>query len=96
MRTIDQNDLAELAAVAFEGDSTDDIPEKIWCDAYQDVVFVRATWSGGLTAKRTGHLEDLRDLVAASYRVQAVAVAYWADMAWDEVDELAIDLQKVV
>ena len=95
MLTIERNDLAELAAVAFHGDGVDDIPEKIWCDAYENVVFVRATWASGLTARRTDHLELLRDLVADTYRVEASAVAYWHDMTWEQIDALAAVLQLV-
>jgi hypothetical protein len=95
MIEIDRQDLAELAAVAFKGDDHDDIPEKLWCDQYGDTVFVRATWESGLTRIRTGHLEYLRDLVAETYKVDAVAVAYWRDMPWDAIDAQAYALQAV-
>jgi hypothetical protein len=95
MIEIDRQDLAEMAAVAFRGDDRDDIPEKLWVDQYGETVFVRAAWSSGITARRTTHLEELRDLVAAAYRVEAVAVAYWQDLEWDEIDAHAHALQGV-
>jgi hypothetical protein len=95
MIDIDRQDLAEMAAVAFRGDDHADIPEKLWCDQYGGTVFVRAAWANGITAQRAGHLEDLRDLVAHAYQVEAVAVAYWLDMPWDEIDAHAKALQAV-
>lgn len=95
MIEIDRQDLAELAAVAFQGDDKADIPEKIWLDQFGGTVFVRATWENGLTSRRTGHLEYLRDLVAQTYQVDAVAVAYWNDMAWPDIDLIAAALQHV-
>ena len=92
---IDRKELAEMAAVAFQGDDVSDVPEKIWCDTYGGVVFVRASWGDGINAHRTNCLEDLRDLVAAAYKVEAVAVAYWRDMEWSEIDAMARDLQGV-
>jgi hypothetical protein len=95
MIDIDRQDLAEMAAVAFRGDDYQDIPEKLWADQYGGTIFVRAAWANGLTARRTGHLEDLRDLVAETYRVPAVAVAYWNDLEWSEIDAHAHALQGV-
>ena len=92
---IDRQELAEMAAVAFQGDDIDDVPDKIWCDIYEGTVFVRASWGNGITAHRTSCLEDLRDLVAAAYRTEAVAVAYWRDMDWETIDGLAGRLQEV-
>lgn len=95
MPEIDRERLAEMAAVAFHGQDVDDIPEKIWCDSYQGVVFLRATWGSGLTIRRVDMLEDLQQLVAAGYRCQVVAVAYLRDMDWMEIDGLAGALQAV-
>jgi hypothetical protein len=92
---IDRKELAEMAAVAFQGDDVADVPEKLWCDKYAGVIFVRASWGDGITAHRTSCLEDLRDLVAAAYRAEAVAVAYWRDMEWETIDGLASRLQEV-
>jgi len=92
---IDRKELAEMAAIAFQGDGLSDVPEKIWCDEYGGTLFVRASWADGITAHRTNCLEDLRDLVAAAYRVEAVAVAYWRDMDWTEIDDMARVLQGV-
>jgi len=95
MNDIDRQQLAEMAAVAFRGDDRDDIPEKIWTNFALDTVFVRATWNDGITARRAGQLEDLADLVHASYRVPTVAVAYGRDMTWERIDALARALTTV-
>jgi hypothetical protein len=92
---IDRETLAKLAAVAFHGDELADIPEKIWVDCYEGVAFVRASWATGLTAHRTNCLEELRDMVALAYQVDAVAVAYWRDLPWDQINQMAQELQGV-
>lgn len=95
MNDIDRQQLAEMAAVAFKGDSREDIPEKIWTTWALDTLFVRATWADGITARRAGQLEDLAVLIHQAYRVPVVAVAYSRDMDWDAVDALAHALLAV-
>ena len=92
---IDKTELAEMAAVAFRVTAKADIPEKIWIDGYQGTAFLRATWSDGITAKRIDQLQELQRLVAAAYLIEVVAVAYWVDMPWSEVDARAAALQAV-
>lgn len=94
-RDIDRRELAEMAAVAFRGDESADIPEKIWTTFALDTLYVRATWGDGLSAKRTGQLEELAMLVQHAYRVPVVAVAYSRDLDWSEVDALAQALAEV-
>lgn len=95
MVDIDKTELAEMAAVAFRVTSKDDIPDKIWIDGYQGTAFLRATWGDGITAKRVDQLQDLQQLVAAAYLIEVVAVAYWRDMPWSEIDARAAALQAV-
>lgn len=92
---IDRQQLAEMAAVAFRGDDRDDIPEKIWTTLALDTIYVRACWGDGITARRAGQLEDLAELVHASYGVPVVAVAYGRDMAWSTIDALAVAMSQV-
>lgn len=96
MVEIDKQDLAEMAAVAFRTRERDEIPDKIWIDGYGGVAFLRATWSSGITAARIDRLQDLQQLVAAAYRIEVVAVAYWQDMTWQEIDARAAALRDVV
>ena len=86
---IDRQQLAEMAAVAFQTDDRAEIPEKIWTTYALGTVFVRATWADGITALRAGRLEDLAELVHTAYRVPTVAVAYSRDMDWQAIDDLA-------
>lgn len=93
---IDRQDLAEMAAVAFQPvNGTDDIPEKIWVDAYHEVAYVRAAWAGGINADRIDRLQILQRLLAKSYDLEVVAVAYWQDMPWSEIDARAAALREV-
>lgn len=92
---VDRQQLAEMAAVAFQTDDRDEIPEKIWTTYALDTLFVRATWNGGITATRAGRLEDLAAMVLAAYRVPTVAVAYGRDMDWERIDALAQALADV-
>ena len=89
MVDIDKAELAEMAAVAFRTRDRDEIPEKIWIDGYGGTAFLRATWSDGITANRVDRLQDLQELVAAAYQIEVVAVAYWQDMPWSEIDARA-------
>lgn len=95
MTQIDRQQLAEMAAVAFQTDDAAEIPEKIWTTFALDTVFVRATWLDGITARRAGRLEDLAELVHHAYRVRTVAVAYSRDMPWPDIDALAQALAEV-
>lgn len=93
---IDRQKLADLAGIAFRGVESADIPEKIWVDGYQDTAFVRAAWASGITARRIDRLQDLQLLLADEYGLDFVAVAYWQDMGWDEIDTRAAALKAVL
>lgn len=84
-----------MAAAAFRTDDAGEIPEKLWTTFALGVLFVRATWPDGITARRAGALEDLAELCHHAYRVPTVAVAYGRDMDWPTIDGLARALADV-
>jgi len=94
-KTITAEDLAEMSAVAFYTPSKTDVPDKIWIDFYQGVNFIRAAWASGITAERIAKLEALQGMLAKRYRGRFVAVAYWTEPSWEDVDAHAAALQAV-
>ncbi len=93
--TITTDELAQYSAAAFSTPGGRDIPEKIWCDQFGGVPFIRAAWADGITPNRIGQLEELKTALEQNYQVEWVAVAYFADMSWRKIDRLAARLQAV-
>lgn len=89
-----QEELAQEAATAF-APYVDDIPDKIWVDQYEGTPFVRAAWADGLNGIRIERLEALQTRLSERYGVPFVAVAYWHDHTWREVDRWAEELKRV-
>lgn len=89
-----QDQLANYAAVAF-APHRDDVPDKIWVNEYQGTPYVRAAWADGLNGIRIERLERLQARLSDEFGMAFVAVAYWHDHTWPEVDRWAADLQRV-
>jgi hypothetical protein len=64
-------------------------------DGYQGVNFIRAAWASGITADRIAKLESLQRALAKRIRQRFVAVAYWSEPTWEEIDARAAALQAV-
>lgn len=92
---ISADELAEMSAVAFYSPGRTDVPDKIWVDNYGGVSFIRAAWGSGITADRIAKLEALQGMLGKRYRGRFVAVAYWSDPTWEEIDAWAAALQLV-
>ena len=89
-----QEQLATAAAAVFV-DHQSDVPDKLWVDTYEDAAFVRAAWGTGLTCIRIDRLEALQAWLSTTYGKPFVAVAYWHDHDWTEVDAWAAALKRV-
>ena len=86
---ITKEQVAEMAGVYFRYADIDDIPAKLWLDAYASAnqIYLRACFDHGLKTISLVRLGALAVGLGDRHGLELVAVAYEGDQEWEEIED---------